>query len=102
MTGIAAANVEVDRSVFRRPGAGIARDVRLAAFGDLAATDGFFTLSGQNNWVGDAGVGLRIAHRIGQTSFVTSVDFPVFVSHPDRAVGGTGGRFRFRWTVGVE
>ncbi len=102
VTAIAAANAEVDRSILQRPGAKIARDVRVALFGDVAMTDGFFTLSGQNNWVGDAGVGLRLAHRIGQTSFVTSVDFPVFVSHPDRAVGGNGGRFRFRWTFGVE
>ena len=49
---------------------------------------------------GDAGVGFRADHRIGDTRFVTRFDFPLYVSEPalahDRGPGVD--RAGFRWT----
>ncbi len=104
VTRIAAVNVEVDRSALRRPKAKLFRDTRLALFGDVAVTDGFFTYHGSGRLVGDAGAGLRFTHTIGQTTFVTRFDVPVYVSNPDQAIGGAvnDGWFRFRWTIGFN
>jgi hypothetical protein len=104
VTKLAALNVEVDRAVLRRPGAAIGREVRLAAFGDLAWTDGFFSATTGSDVAGDLGIGVRVTHRIGQTTFVTRFDFPFLVSHPDRAVGADPtdrSHVAFRWTVGI-
>jgi len=103
-TALAALNVELDRSILARPGAALFRDTRLAVFGDLALSDGFFSFSGSGRLAGDAGAGVRFTHRLGETTFVTRFDFPLFVSHPDRAVGGVSGdgRFGFRWTMALS
>ncbi len=102
-TRILAGSVEADRALLRRPAAAIGREVRLAVFGDLAWTDGIFSTRTDSDIASDLGVGLRIGHRIGETSFVTRVDFPLMVSHPDRAPGARAGDavFRFRWTLGL-
>jgi hypothetical protein len=52
----------------------------------------------------DAGVGVRAAHRIGPTRFVTRVDLPVLVSRPAAAVAGAAGdgAFKFRWVWSFE
>ena len=104
VTRVTAVNVEADRSVLRRPKAKLFRDTRLALFGDIAATDGFFTYGGSGRVVGDAGAGIRFTHTIGQTTFVTRFDFPVYVSHPDQAIGGArdDASFRLRWTIGFS
>jgi hypothetical protein len=82
-------------------GQGMLGRVSLAAFGDWAMGNGDLD-SGHNGLraVGDAGVGVRMSHRIGGTRFMTRLDFPLWVSQPrlahddrpDRAVG-------FRWSV---
>lgn len=102
-TRVVAGSMEADRAVLRRPGAAVAREIRLALFGDLAWTDGIYSVRSTSDVAADAGLGLRAGHRIGGRSFVTRIDFPVLVSHPDRAVGAASARegaFRFRWTVG--
>jgi hypothetical protein len=103
VTRLAAVNAEVDRSVIR-PGPRWLHDIRLAAFGDLGVSDGFFSNSGATRVAGDLGVGLRMVHTIGQTTFTTRLDFPILVSHPDRGIGGRNGdrAFRVRWVVGFE
>lgn len=102
VTQMAAVNAEIDRSVLR-PSGKLVRDVRLALFGDWAVTDGFFSLWDKGKFAYDAGAGVRFTHTIGQTTFSTRFDVPVFVSHPDRAVGGarSDDRVRFRWVVAV-
>ncbi|MFN0180152.1 MAG: M1 family metallopeptidase [Gemmatimonadales bacterium] len=102
-TAVASVNIEVDRSVRARPRATLFRDVRVAGFVDGALSDGFFSIAGATRWAGDFGVGVRFEHRIGETTFTTRFDFPVLVSHADRAVGGAAGdgRGRFRWVVGL-
>ena len=103
VTRMLAANGEVEHAFLRRPKAGLFREGRVAAFGDMALTNGFFSYNGGGRVAGDFGLGLRFTHSIGQTTFVTRFDVPIFVSHPDRSVGGAPGdrRFGFRWTVGV-
>jgi hypothetical protein len=103
VTAIGALTVELDRSVLRRPSAKLFREVRLAAFGDLAASDGFFSTAGATRLAGDLGLGVRMAHTIGETSFTTRFDIPLLVSHPDRAIGGRAGdsALGVRWVVGV-
>jgi hypothetical protein len=72
--------------------------VALAAFGDAGHT---FDDPAPNRFLADAGVGLRIDHRIGETSFTTRGDFPLVVNRPlfaqDDYPGGE--RVGFRWTV---
>ncbi len=105
-TQVYALSVELERTVLRRPRAGLFNRVSLAAFGDGALSDaGLLPGAGPENLnaFGDAGVGLRIGHRLGQTNFVTRFDLPVFVSrpllaqdtHPANQVG-------FRWTFSLE
>jgi hypothetical protein len=49
--------------------------------------------------VADAGIGLRVGHRIGQTTFQTRLDLPLWVSRPELAQdGGPGNPVGFRWT----
>ncbi|MEO8030533.1 MAG: M1 family metallopeptidase [Gemmatimonadota bacterium] len=83
------------------------RRVALAAFGDLGFANGDLSTTYGNNAlraVGDAGIGLRINHTIGQTNFVTRFDLPLYVSRPAIAVDGShpGEEFRFRWVFSFE
>jgi hypothetical protein len=52
----------------------------------------------------DAGFGIRATHRIGPTSFVTRLDFPLAVSLPIYAVGGRAGDgvLKVRWVWSLE
>jgi len=83
------------------------RRIGLAAFGDLAFANGDLSATYGNNAVravGDAGVGLRINHTIGQTNFMTRFDLPLYVSRPALGVDGRhdGEEFRFRWVFSFE
>ena len=103
VTRLLAANGEWEHAFLRRPKARLFREARLAAFGDVALSNGFFSYNGGGRVAGDAGLGLRFTHTIGQTTFVTRFDVPFWVSHPDQAIGGApnDSRVRLRWTVGV-
>jgi len=105
--GIVALNAEVEKRLLSRPRAKLFREVAVAAFGDLAQEFGSIVIPALNDRLGfamDAGVGLRIRHRIGQTSFVTRADFPLYVSKPavaqDRNPGAD--EFGFRWVFGFQ
>jgi hypothetical protein len=95
--GLVAANLELERGLADRPRAKIFRRLALAAFGDVG---GLFGDAGQGRFLADLGVGLRAEHRIGETSFVTRADFPVFVNRPSLAqdTGPGGDRAGFRWS----
>jgi hypothetical protein len=101
VTRVLAVNLELERSV-AGSGRRLFRDVRIAGFADGAWSDGFFSRRGRTALTGDAGLGIRIAHRIGATAFVTRFDLPLFVAHPDRAIRATGRRLGLRWVIGVE
>ncbi len=107
-TRLLAFNAEVDRSVLSRPdrdtttqrGMRLFREVRVSAFGGAAVGNGDIPRTGMSAaLVADAGVGLKMGHRIGQTSFVTRFDVPFVVTRPRLAVGQTDGAIQFRWVV---
>jgi Peptidase family M1 domain len=100
-------NAELERTLLTRPKARLFSRVSLAAFTDLAhgiekAADAAVT--GRIRFLGDAGLGLRAEHRIGDTEFVTRFDVPLWVSRPevaqDRSRGD--GKLAFRWVFSFE
>ncbi|HXE58570.1 MAG TPA: M1 family metallopeptidase [Gemmatimonadales bacterium] len=106
-TGIAALGLELERSLLTRPRSGLFRRVAVAAFGDFAHSvgGGARGLAAEPiRFLGDAGLGLRAAHRIGQTELVTRFDFPLWVSRPALAAGGEPGddRFEPRWVFAFQ
>jgi hypothetical protein len=110
-TRLVALTTEVDRLVLRRTdrdstrqtGMKLARDLRVAAFGDAAFGNGDIPAdNGSASLVADLGLGVRIGHRIGQTAFVTRFDFPFLVTRPRLAVGNQDGSARFRMVVSFQ
>jgi hypothetical protein len=102
-TAIVAFNLELEQTVLARPSARLLNRVGLAVFTDLSQDVGGSSqpLTGDRiRFLGDAGIGLRARHRIGETNFVTRFDFPFFVSRPELAQdrGAGDGEFEFRWT----
>ena len=107
-TRLLAINVEADRAVLLRDdrdsatgrGMRLFREVRIAGFGDAALGNGDIPLTGSGaSLVADAGIGIRIRHRIAQTSFVTRFDVPFLVTRPRLAVDDQAGSVRFRVIV---
>jgi len=79
------------------------REVRLAAFGGAALGNGDIPRTGASaSFVADAGIGIKMGHRIGQTSFVTRFDVPFLVTRPRLAVSGTDASFQLRWVVSAS
>lgn len=98
-----ALNVEAERAVLTRSGAAprLLRQVRLAAFADGALSDGGAFGETGAAFAADFGLGVRATHRIGQTTFTTRLDLPLFVSRPSFARSATERRYGLRWVVGV-
>jgi hypothetical protein len=94
-------NIEAGPRLVERPGHRLFSSVSLVGFADGALLD---PRTLRRVAAGDLGLGLRAAHRIGPTSFVTRVDFPLLVSRASYAVGGRPGddRFRFRAVWSLE
>ena len=102
-TGLIAVNGDFERSVVSRSRARLFRDVRLAVFADAGFGNGDIPPAGGSvSIVADAGLGIRIAHCIGQTSFITSLDFPVIVTRPRLAIHQGGQPFGLRWVVSTS
>jgi hypothetical protein len=102
-TRLVAINAELERSVVTRKQARLFREVRVAAFADAAFGNGDIPpTAGGGSFVAGFGPGIRIAHCIGQTSFTTSLDFPVLVSRPRLALSDGGNAFAFRWVVSTS
>ncbi len=102
-----ALGMELDRQLFRRPKGGMFGRVSLAGFGDLALANGDVGggASGSSlRTVGDAGLGVRAEHRIGDSRLVTRFDLPLYVSRPSLAQDqGPGSQhFGFRWSFSFE
>ncbi|MBA2627981.1 MAG: M1 family metallopeptidase [Gemmatimonadales bacterium] len=96
---VLALNVELERAFISRPRAKLFRQVSLAAFGDFALADGDFSKPPQQTGhriAGDAGLGIRAAHRIGQTDFVMRFDAPIYVGLSYLAQSLVPGR-HFAW-----
>jgi Peptidase family M1 domain len=99
--GAVAINAELERTLLDRPRAKLFRRVGIALFGDAghAIRDGMFGRGDRLEFLGDAGVGIRAEHRIGETRFTTRVDFPLLVSRPEFAQDTDPGNEKagFRW-----
>lgn len=91
--------LELEYAVSQRAPTGLFHRVALAGFVDGGLGNGDLD-PGRNRlvWAGDAGIGVRIGHRIGQTSFQTRLDLPLWVSRPELAQdGGPSAPVGFRW-----
>ncbi len=102
-TRLVGVNAEASRSLYFTPGGRLLRDLRVAVFGDLAMGNGDLTHAGHNfDLVGDAGVGIRLRHHIGDTFFTSRLDFPLYTNREDLAAMAQDGSFGFRWVFSVE
>jgi hypothetical protein len=106
-SAIVALNLEVEHALLAQPESHLFNRVSLALFTDLAYGIGSMSQTppnGRVRFLADAGVGLRAAHRIGDTEFVTRFDFPLYVSRPELAQDQSPGDddVEFRWTFSFE
>jgi hypothetical protein len=102
---LVALNLELEQTLSVRPAGRLFNRVAIAAFTDLAQVFGGAAqpLTGDKiRFIGDAGVGLRADHRIGDTRFTTRFDLPVYVSRPELSVDPGGDEFEFRWVFSFE
>ncbi|MGH7534560.1 MAG: hypothetical protein ACREMG_03140, partial [Gemmatimonadales bacterium] len=104
---IVALNLELERTLFARPQSRLFNRIALAAFTDLS--HGFGgpiqpDTGDEIRFLGDAGVGLRAEHRIGDTRFLTRFDLPLFVSRPGLAQDRSPDdeELAFRWVFSFE
>jgi hypothetical protein len=102
-----ALNLELQRTLITRPTTHLFNRVAVAAFTDLSHGIGGSAqpITGDRiKFLGDAGIGIRAEHRIGDTRFTTRFDLPLYVSVPrlaqDRATGDD--KLAFRWTFSFE
>jgi hypothetical protein len=87
-------NLELEHALIRRPSRRLFSRVALAAFTDLAQAIGGSAqplLGERLGFIGDAGVGLRAEHRIGDTRFVTRFDMPLWINEPKLAQDTSSG-----------
>jgi hypothetical protein len=77
------ASFEIEYALRRRAGGGLFNRVAVAGFTDGAAANGDLN-PGRDRLVSvaDAGIGVRLDHRLGQTVFQTRFDLPLWVSRP--------------------
>jgi hypothetical protein len=103
---LASLNLELERTVLARPSAHLFNRVGIAAFTDIARQLGGTTppISGVIKVLADAGMGIRVDHRIGDTSFTTRLDFPFYMSRPELAQDRKPGddHVAFRWTFSFQ
>jgi hypothetical protein len=102
-----ALGLELERNLRSRPDAHLFNRIALAVFTDLAQGIGGSAqpLTGDPiRFIADAGLGLRIDHKIGDTRFTTRLDLPLYVSRPELAQDREPGdeEVEFRWTFSFE
>jgi hypothetical protein len=75
-------NAQIERTLVSRRGARLFSTVSVSLWGDAALADppSGSAAYGPLRGFYDAGLGVSASHRIGQTSFVTRFDMPLFVS----------------------
>jgi hypothetical protein len=104
---IVALDVELERTLLTRRESRLFNRIGIAAFGDLSHAIGGAaqaSLSDRIRFLGDAGVGIRADHRIGDTRFVTRIDLPLWFSRPEVAHDRSpdDGELAFRWVFSFQ
>ena len=86
-------NIEGQTTLFQPKSALLSR-VAITLFGDgghtgsargIGGSGDSTSLNAPDRWLADAGLGLRLTHRIGQTTWTSRIDFPFWVSDPQWA-----------------
>jgi hypothetical protein len=100
---VAALNLELEHALVTRPESRLFNRVTLALFTDLAHGIGGMSQpppGGRIRFLGDAGVGVRAEHRIGDTRFMTRFDVPLYLSRPEvgQHADASDDELEFRWT----
>ena len=98
--------LELEKVVIKRT-SGVFRSASIVGFGDGALVDTMAVVSNFGKGatpVSDAGIGARFGLRIGDIDFPIRVEFPLFVSEPDRARERIPGseRVSFRWLISFQ
>ncbi|HEX3928260.1 MAG TPA: hypothetical protein VHW65_09685, partial [Gemmatimonadales bacterium] len=106
---LATMSVELEGAVYQRKTSALLSRAAVALFADGGALGDTRWIAGSSydavlaewpdRWLGDAGVGVRFNNRIGQTSWQTRIDFPLFVSDAAYAIAQTHQRFAFERVV---
>jgi hypothetical protein len=99
---VIALNLELDQTLLARPTARLFSRIGLAGFSDLAYAFDAVTETLGSGFLGDAGIGLRAEHRIGDTRFTTRFDVPLYVSRPELSVDPGDNEIDFRWVFSFE
>jgi hypothetical protein len=104
---IVAMNLELEYALLTRAESHLFNRMTLAIFTDLAHGIGGMSQpppGGRIKFLGDAGLGLRAEHRIGDTRFMTRFDVPLFLSRPEVGQNSDSGddELEFRWTFSFE
>jgi hypothetical protein len=104
---IVALDLELERTVLARPRSRLFNRVGVAVFGDLSHAIGGTaqaSLDDRIRFLGDAGIGIRADHRIGDTRFVTRIDLPIWFSRPEVAHDRSpeDGELAFRWVFSFQ
>jgi hypothetical protein len=104
---IVALNLELEHPVITRAESHLFNQISLALFTDLAHGIGGMSqppAGGRIKFLGDAGMGLRAQHQIGDTRFMTRLDVPLFLSRPEVGQHAKEGdeKLEFRWTFSFE
>ena len=103
---LVAINLELERTLVARPQARLFSRVALAAFSDLSRSIGQSpeaNLGERVRFLGDAGIGIRAEHRVGDTRFVTRLDLPLWVSRASLAQDASSSdAVAFRWVFSFQ
>jgi hypothetical protein len=96
-----ALNIEAGLRLVDQPRRRVFGTVTVAAFADAALLN---RAALGRAAAADAGIGVRVAHQIGPTRFVTRLDLPLLVTRPSAAMAGAAGdgAFKFRWVWSFE
>ena len=105
-SSLVAVNLELERTLVARPRARLFSRVALAAFTDLSRSIGQSpeaNLGERVKFLGDAGIGIRAEHRVGDTRFVTRLDLPLWVSRASLAQDASSSDgVAFRWVFSFQ
>lgn len=107
---VAALNVEVERRLLSRPGTPLLSRIDFVVFADVGVLGDVRGVAGPDEalilrlpvkrWLADAGFGLRFTHTIGETTWRTRLELPLWVSDAPWALSATADKVATnRWLL---